>query len=386
MDWNGVPLMIRPEYHQELSERIAKFLALGTAILFVIRLIVGSESELSNFAILAWLVWITALYVLIRREYLLEHAAHTLIYSVLILFLALIWISGGPESYFLYVLPLIPMVSGLMLPRVHTVVITLGVAAYVFWLYLLKQRDFDFIFFSTPIPVENLRLMWVSIVTIIAAMLALDFAIRNERLAITLRDEARIDFLTHIANRRGLEEELNRQRHSVSQRDGWLSVLMVDIDHFKRFNDQFGHTEGDQCLSRLASLLKSWAHHHNGFVGRFGGEEFMVILPDVEPQAAFQSGETIRHLIESSTGELVPRKGKNRNLTVTVGVSSLEGKELGDNFDHLIEAADQALYLGKAQGRNRVIAQQALPASLDKPQEAFEEPESIDGHIDSQKA
>jgi diguanylate cyclase (GGDEF)-like protein len=198
----------------------------------------------------------------------------------------------------------------------------------------------------------------------IAATVALYFAHQNFQLAATLRDEARIDFLTRIANRRGLEEELRRQHKAVCHSNAWLSVLMIDIDHFKRFNDHYGHTDGDRCLASLASLLRVWASTHHAFVGRYGGEEFMMIMSSDTPEAAREAAETIRLQVEKQSPHCVPQLGSIRTLTVTVGVSSLQGYDLGTHFDALIEAADQALYLGKAQGRNRVVEQAALPSNL----------------------
>ncbi len=122
--------------------------------------------------------------------------------------------------------------------------------------------------------------------------------------------------------------------------NSWLSVLMVDIDHFKRFNDYFGHTEGDRCLSIMASILRVWASSHSGFLGRYGGEEFMVIVPHADPNEAYRVSEHIREQIERHSANCLPPSTQFTHLTVTIGVSSLEGEDIAGSIDALVEAAD----------------------------------------------
>ncbi len=352
------------DHHHQLNEQFARFLVIGCAALLILRLIIAPLPAVLLLAALLCLLWMTLLYILIRHEYLVGTASYALVYSLLGWLTLILCISGGAQSALIYSFPMIPMLGGLMLSRRHTLAITAYAVLLLLGLIELERMGFRFELPATSIPAaEELKALWITASVIVAAVVALYFAQQNEQLANALRDEARVDFLTRIANRRGLEEELNRQRKAVSLRDAWLSVLMVDIDHFKRYNDQYGHSQGDSCLAGIASLLTSWTTSRGGFVGRYGGEEFMVILPDMDPRSAFEAGQEIRVLIEVSSPNLSP-PGQRRALTATVGVSSLRGSELGDSPASLVEAADQALYLGKAQGRNRVVEQAALPANL----------------------
>lgn len=353
------------DHHQRLNEQIARILAFGCLGVLLLRLVVSPLSTLLIMLSIACVTWMMFLYLAVRKEILLKYAPHATMYSILAWLIVITLASGGSTSAILYSYPLVPMISGLILPRFHTITITVMTALLVLILVELSHWGI-----SLPIPEQPLetfdhsRTLWLITALTISACVALYFAYQNFQLATTLRDEARIDFLTRIANRRGLEEEARRLQETLRQTDTWVSVLMIDFDHFKRFNDLYGHTAGDKCLASLAGLLKVWASSYHAFLGRYGGEEFMMILANSDPEQARQAAESIRQQVEKQSPQCVPQNGPIKALTVTVGVSSLRGKDLGDSFDSLIEAADQALYLGKAQGRNTVVEQQAIPSQL----------------------
>jgi diguanylate cyclase (GGDEF)-like protein len=160
---------------------------------------------------------------------------------------------------------------------------------------------------------------------------------------------ATTDPLTGVYNRRQLfkigEQELQRsQRHNRP-----LSILMLDIDHFKKINDLYGHSVGDQALIFLTeTIIKSL--RTSDFFGRFGGEEFVVILPETTLTEALDIAERLRrHIAEIS----FLSSGQFISLTVSIGVANFETSSA--NFDYLLHKADQALYEAKHQGRNRVV-------------------------------
>lgn len=353
------------DLQQKLNEQIAKILAFGCLGVLLLRLLISPLSITLITMSIACVTWMMMLYVAVRREILLKYAPHATMYSILAWLIVITFASGGSTSAILYCYPLVPMISGLILPRFHTLIITIAVGLLVLVLVELSHWGV-----SLPAPEQSLetfdhsRTLWLVMAITIAASVALYFAYQNSQLASTLRDEARIDFLTRIANRRGLEEELRRLQETLQHSDTWVSVLMIDFDHFKRFNDLYGHTAGDRCLTALAALLKVWASSYHAYIGRYGGEEFMMILTNSSPDEAKLAAESIREKVEMQSPSCVPQSGPIKALTVTVGVSSLPGSSLGDSFEALIEAADQALYLGKAQGRNTVVQQSALPAQL----------------------
>jgi diguanylate cyclase (GGDEF)-like protein len=163
----------------------------------------------------------------------------------------------------------------------------------------------------------------------------------NER----LKRLATIDPLTGILNRRAIFEVLEKCVGSADRTGRDLSILMVDIDHFKQLNDMHGHIKGDIVLKSVANILKSASRMHDE-VGRFGGEEFLVVLPDTGPEEAIAVAERIRREIQAHEDE-------GLWVTVSAGVATYQ---IGfSSIEQFVDAADKALYESKRRGRNRVI-------------------------------
>jgi diguanylate cyclase (GGDEF)-like protein len=161
---------------------------------------------------------------------------------------------------------------------------------------------------------------------------------------------AQHDPLTGLANRRKFSERFEYDAARARRSRAPLSVLMVDIDHFKGINDRLGHAAGDACLKDLASLLSSSARTVD-LIARFGGEEFVALLPDTSLEGALLAGERIRAQVESHPGSI---DGARVALTVSVGAASMPATQASEA--QLLEAADRALYRAKRAGRNRVSA------------------------------
>ena len=170
----------------------------------------------------------------------------------------------------------------------------------------------------------------------------------NDRLTVM----ASIDMLSGLANRRGFQSRLDFEWMRSQQYDSEMSLLMIDVDHFKLFNDTYGHPEGDACLTRLGETLAEIAADTMGFVGRYGGDEFCLLLPNTGATRALEIGEQVRSVIESLA---MPHCTSNhRIVTVSVGVASTKPNDMQRPGD-LIEAADAALYAAKHRGRNAVV-------------------------------
>ncbi|MGC8119674.1 sensor domain-containing diguanylate cyclase [Marinobacter sp. VGCF2001] len=170
----------------------------------------------------------------------------------------------------------------------------------------------------------------------------------NERLrAISLTDG-----LTHVANRRRFDEKLDVEWNRALRHDQELSLIMLDIDHFKRVNDHFGHLVGDDCLVALAELLVNEVRRSGDLVARYGGEEFAVLLPATDLAGARQVAETLRQMVAQTPVDT----GETRApvcLTISLGVATLTPDQQGASQE-LIRRADEALYAAKAGGRNQV--------------------------------
>ena len=161
----------------------------------------------------------------------------------------------------------------------------------------------------------------------------------------------RIDALTGLTNRRhfdgALSAEWSRARRSGSQ----LSLLLLDIDHFKQLNDLKGHPAGDACLREVAQALKNCLHRGGDTVSRYGGEEFSVILPATSASEAVHVAELMRQTIH---GLAIPSPAPAGHVTISVGVCSM-AEIVGEDPSILVHAADSALYSAKRQGRDRVV-------------------------------
>jgi diguanylate cyclase (GGDEF)-like protein len=170
----------------------------------------------------------------------------------------------------------------------------------------------------------------------------------NDRLTVI----ASIDMLSGLANRRGFQNRLDFEWMRAQQYDSELSLLMIDVDHFKLFNDTYGHPEGDVCLSRLGEALAGIAAETMGYAGRYGGEEFCLLLPNTDSMRALEIGEMVRAAVQDLA---MPHCTSDyQTVTVSVGVACTcpnDSQRPGD----LIEAADAALYAAKHRGRNAVV-------------------------------
>lgn len=159
------------------------------------------------------------------------------------------------------------------------------------------------------------------------------------------------DALTTLANRRGFSAALEQQWSRAIARNQSIALLAIDVDHFKAYNDRYGHAAGDLCLQVVADVLSSSARGTSDVSARIGGEEFAVLLPGASPDAAMLVAERIRATIESFSME--PAADLPAATTVSIGVHALM-PEPGTDASRLLDHADRALYHAKNAGRNRV--------------------------------
>jgi diguanylate cyclase (GGDEF)-like protein len=183
-----------------------------------------------------------------------------------------------------------------------------------------------------------------------------DFNTMTEELASAyekLKALATTDELTKLNNRRSFLEHIDliwKQNHRLSLP---VTILMIDVDYFKKYNDSLGHLEGDKALIAIAQCLKNNVKRETDFVARFGGEEFVCIFPFIEKDEALEFAKTLVQCVEIMKIPH-PMNSHSKYLTISAGMASAVPND--NNFhSQLLDEADKALYLAKESGRNRVV-------------------------------
>lgn len=163
-----------------------------------------------------------------------------------------------------------------------------------------------------------------------------------------------LDGLTGIANRRHFDEALEREWRSAQRRKVVVSLLMIDVDHFKKYNDHYGHQGGDDCLRQIAEALKLGAQRPSDLAARYGGEEFAILLPDTDPAGAAVVAEQLRARV---AGLEIPhaKSETSSRVTISLGIATLAPSSDGV-AGSLVAHADANLYRAKERGRDRAVA------------------------------
>jgi diguanylate cyclase (GGDEF)-like protein len=179
---------------------------------------------------------------------------------------------------------------------------------------------------------------------------SLALAVGNLRLREKLHILSIRDSLTGLFNRRYLDETLPREINRIERSRGELSLILFDIDHFKNFNDTYGHDAGDLVLRAMSAVVLA-AIRESDIACRYGGEEFIIILPDTPIEIAEQRAQALRREVSELTWDYQGQEiGR---LTISLGVAAFP--QHGTKRDALIKSADEAAYLAKKGGRNRVV-------------------------------
>jgi len=263
-----------------------------------------------------------------------------------------------------YLVPLFSLVAlGLSTPGIQASVVVWILIIPVISLFLLGRHPgllMALVFLVITLTIAGLRftvfhpfgewggLVNVLISALIVLLLAYVHERERERAEFSLREQAITDSLTGIPNRVALPAVFDNMLARARRQQGQVSVLMLDVDHFKRINDRLGHERGDDVLHWLATQLRQRLRG-NDFVCRMGGEEFCILLPDTGADEAAAVAESLRGQLYDG----IPlARASNSPLSVSIGVATL-GPD-GDDLKSLLRTADRRLYRAKAAGRNRV--------------------------------
>src|SRR5580698_2193001 len=207
--------------------------------------------------------------------------------------------------------------------------------------------------------------------------MALKLAGREEELRIAnehLEELASLDGLTGLANRRGFDREIEQEWQRANERQEPIALMMIDIDHFKLYNDRYGHVAGDTCLRSVAETLSLVTLENAVLVARYGGEEFALLLPGLDLPRLSALAEEARRSIEDLF--ITHAEAPCGHVTISIGVESIVPRA-GQCAAELVEAADRALYAAKRCGRNRVATNLPALVTLSEPAHDYELPPSL---------
>lgn len=212
-------------------------------------------------------------------------------------------------------------------------------------------------------------LAWVALAGLAVAGLAIIVLISGlarQRAQLIMQGDAlahlaAVDALTGLRNRRAIEEYLHDALSAARRHDLPLSLLVIDVDHFKNFNDQLGHRSGDAVLAHAAQVMDG-ALRAEDAIGRWGGEEFLVVMPGTDEEGAVSATERLREALAADQ----PQEANGLPLTVTIGVAEWQQEEMNE----LVSRADRALYRGKAAGRDTARVSTVMAAVTDLPEPA----------------
>lgn len=291
----------------------------------------------------------TVIYLIVRNNHLPELHAGLVMSLGFVCILPLLLISGGVNSQFAYLLPCYPItaavvggnrliwtVCGTMLALIAVLTINGAVIPDLVGDTYSKEKTIS-------------RGVWLALGVVAMSYCGHYFQLANDQLTLKLNEFATHDHLTGLLNRRGLDtrldEELQRQQRSGDS----ISLLLLDVDHFKRFNDRFGHGAGDRCLVEVGHKLRENIRAGD-LAARFGGEEFLVVLLGADSVSAAAVAEKLRESIAT-----ISLEGVNEPISVTIGYVSASAESTPDR-EELIRRADRALYHGKENGRNQTVS------------------------------
>ncbi len=178
----------------------------------------------------------------------------------------------------------------------------------------------------------------------------------KEELEVTNKKLERVasrDHLTGLYNRQEFERVIVREWNNAIRYDTPISMMMIDIDNFKLYNDNYGHLSGDHCLQKLSRVLDKTLKRPRDFLARFGGEEFVVVLPDTESSGAKHIGEKVRQAVIQ---QQIPHEFSDIEpfVTVSIGIATTEDPALLV-YEDMLDEADKALYQSKRKGKNRCL-------------------------------
>lgn len=332
---------------RNLIEMVAKYSLFLFVIGAAIRpLILDTPDFYWPFVIFA-LVGYSSVYYLMKNNFLGDHSAIVFFIATFVFYSPFIALSGGVYSHVIFLLPLIPIFAGLFISEFAGWLAATFTAALVIVVGTCFLPE-DIELFS---PDSIVKMLWLILVTFVGVAIARFFSRENQLLTETLEKQAHMDYLTLVPNRRGIEKILERELGFANDYNRSLAVMMIDIDYFKKFNDHNGHMSGDLWLTEIGKYLEEIVTQSGGYLGRYGGEEFIAVVPNLNDSSAQSLAESMCQAVREMKVPL--KRGGSETLTISIGFSHCSSDGRLTESD-MISRADSQLYKCKGAGRDRV--------------------------------
>jgi diguanylate cyclase (GGDEF)-like protein len=347
----GIPIVVAPPPRLAAVIRNVAWVGISAHAGFVLMFALLGHPRLAAFNVASIAMWIAAWLVNRRGRSTLGMWLLTVevIAHAVLAVLTLGWASG----FQYYMIPLIPFVMfNDRLARRTVALISAGVFAALLALRAVAPDVAEGAAVAGPLAVV-LRYGNLAIPLLALALVSFYFRTASTSAERRMESMALTDPLTGLLNRRSMELRLREAAQAFARSGLPFSVVMADVDHFKRVNDLHGHAAGDRVLRAVAALFGEGLRGHDA-VARWGGEEFLLLLPETEAAAASEVAERLRAAAEARLGAAAGIGGASggERVTVTFGVAAFER---GMRVVDCLNRADEALYAGKEQGRNRVV-------------------------------
>lgn len=294
-------------------------------------------------------------YFIVRRAKPARWHSYLVISCGFLALLPLIFMSGGIDGQFMYLLPLSIMFCTLVSTvRVASVITGLASILIVLLYFFADQLpNYNNTSQSPESTVMVAKTFWLVLSCLLALSFSAQFDSTNRKLSSKLHDHAYNDELSGVSNRRSVLERLTQHLEQAKLSNSWLTVMMLDLDHFKQINDQHGHLIGDECIKKVGQCLKQSVRSNTDIVGRYGGEEFLLVFPNLSDSKAVQVAEQLLDHVRK-----IDMQASALQISATIGVVSRQVTP-AMTAEHLLRLADQALYQGKHAGRDRVMVSDA---------------------------
>ena len=306
----------------------------------------------------AALLGLTALFFAVKKGFSTQYAS----VMVLTIFTGMLFLlgamSGGVDGPIIATAPFIPLLAVLIHSRIAGVICAVIASVIVlgFAIAPLMGIELTTVHYSSD-QRSIARAGFILAFIIASTLIAVHHAGLRDAMAASIWQHANKDHLTGLPNRRKIDSTLEREIKRASRYKTPLSILLLDIDNFKQYNDVKGHLMGDTCLQTIAQKLDEHVKRPGDLLGRFGGEEFIAILPDTSLQDATKIAEDMRAAVRT-LGILYEKHGCEP-VTISIGVAHAYLPEHNSSA-RLLKLADEALYTAKDNGRNRVEVAQSI--------------------------